>query len=477
VTELPDVIVIGAGANGLAAAVTMARAGRSVLVLEAEATIGGACRSAELTLPGFVHDRCSAVFALAAASPVLQRLPMAHHGLRWVHPLAPLAHPLDDGSAVMLERSLAATAEGFDPIDRLRYQRLMTPLVAGSATIVDELIGPLRWPRHPLLAARFGLRAVQSATALATTFDGERARALIAGIAAHGMLPLHQPPSAAFALLLGMLGHAVGWPFAAGGAQNLANALAATLRELSGTIETGVQVDSIAELPGSSVILADLGPRPFLRIAGEQLPTWYRDQLRRYRYGPGVAKVDWALDGPIPWRAAACQRAGTVHLGGSFAEIAAGEAAIARGSHAERPFVLLTQPSLFDPSRAPAGKETAWAYCHVPAGSDRDMTETIEAQIERFAPGFRDRILARSAQTARDVERANPNHIGGEINGGLQDLRQLFTRPTPRLIPYATPNRRLYLCSASTPPGGGVHGLCGAFAARAALRQMKHASR
>ncbi|MDQ3781137.1 MAG: NAD(P)/FAD-dependent oxidoreductase [Chloroflexota bacterium] len=477
-TEQPEVIVVGAGINGLAAAVTMARAGRSVRLLEAEATVGGDCRSAALTLPGFVHDLGSAIHPLAAASPVFQSLPLSQHGLRWVHPPAPLAHPLDDGSAILLERSIDQTAESLDSGDRARYRRLMTPLVANSHLIIQDLVGPLRWPRHPFVATRFGVRAIRSATAVAsTTFAGERGRALFAGLAAHGMLPLDQPPSAAFALLLGMLGHAVGWPFPAGGAQNLANALAATLREMGGTIATEVRVESLASLSPAATILADLGPPPFLRIAGDELPAWYRAQLRRYRYGPGVAKIDWALDGPIPWTAAACQRAGTLHLGGTFAEIAAAEAAAGRGVHPARPFVLLAQPSRFDPSRAPTGKQTAWAYCHVPAGSDVDMTEAIEDQIERFAPGFRDQILARRTWTARDLERANPNHIGGEINGGLQDLRQLFTRPTPRLIPYATPNPRLYLCSASTPPGGGVHGLCGAFAARAALRQMKQAGR
>ena len=467
-----DAIVVGAGPNGLAAAIALARAGQRVLVLEARDTIGGGARSAELTLPGFVHDICSAIHPLGAGSPFFRTLPLHEHGLRWIHPPAPLAHPLDDGTAAVLERSISATGATLGR-DARAYWRLMAPLVRRWDAIADAILGPLRFPRHPRALLRFGLRAVWPARLLAAAvFRGERARALFAGLAAHSFLPLEQAPSAAFGLVLGALGHAVGWPLPYGGTQRIADALASYLRTLGGAIVTGTPVESIDALPPARAILFDLTPRQVLAIAGARLPEGYRCQLERYRYGPGVFKVDLALDGPIPWMAPACARAGTVHVGGTLAEIAAAERAVWRGEHPERPFVLVAQQSLFDPTRAPPGKHTVWAYCHVPHGSTVDMTARIEAQIERFAPGFRDRIIARHTMSTAELQRYNANYIGGDINGGIQDFGQLFTRPTLSLTPYATPAHGIYLCSSSTPPGGGVHGMCGYFAAQAALRDL-----
>ena len=465
-----DAIVVGGGPNGLAAAITLARAGRSVSVVEAEATVGGGTRSAELTLPGFVHDICSAVHPLGIGSPFFRGLSLATNGLTWIHPDTPLAHPLDDGTAIVLERSVAATAAGLGR-DAAAYRRWMGPLVADTDKILAELLGPLKPPRHLLALARFGPLALLPASALARLlFLGERARALFAGIAAHAIQPLEHPATAAFGLILGMLGHAVGWPMPRGGSQRIADALVASLRSLGGDVVTTHRVEAIDDLPAARAVLFDVTPRQLLAIAGPRFPAGYQRKLAGYRYGAAAFKVDWALDGPIPWTASACARAGTVHLGGTLDEIAAGEAAVARGKHPERPFVLVAQPSLFDPTRAPAGQHTVWAYCHVPNGSRFDMTERIEAQIERFAPGFRDRILARSVLSPAALERCNANYVGGDINGGVQDLRQLFTRPVARLVPYSTPARGIYLCSSSTPPGGGVHGMCGYFAARAALR-------
>ena len=463
-------VVVGSGPNGLSAAIVLARAGRQVTVLEGSETIGGGCRSEELTLPGFVHDTCSTVHALALASPFLSSLPLAKHGLELVHPDAPLAHPLDDGSAVLLERSVEETA-GRLGADGDAYRRLFDPLVSSSDDLMREVLGPLRPPRHPLLMARFGSSALRSASGLASSrFEGERARALLGGCAAHSMLSLRSPASAAFGIVLATSAHSVGWPVARGGSQRLADALASHLRSLGGEIETGRWVESLGELEGFGMTLLDVTPRQLRRLAGSRLPDGYARRLDRYRYGPGVFKLDWALDGPIPWTAPEVARAGTVHLGGTLDEIAASEETAVRGEHSERPFVLLVQPSLFDDDRAPNGKHTAWAYCHVPASSTRDMTEAIEAQVERFAPGFRDLIAARSAMGPAEVERRNPNYIGGDINGGAQDLRQLFTRPVARPVPYSTPVEGLYICSSSTPPGGGVHGMCGYWAARAALR-------
>jgi phytoene dehydrogenase-like protein len=467
-----DAVVVGSGPNGLAAAVALARAGRSVVVVEAADTLGGGTRSAALTRPGFTHDVCSAVHPMAVASPFFNTLPLAEHGLEWVHPDCPLAHPLDDGSAAVLERDVDATAEALGP-DARAYRRLMGPLVAASGGLFDDLLGPLRLPRRPLAAMRFGLRAVRSAKGLADAwFRTDRARALIAGLAAHAVLPLEQSPGAAIALMLGIAGHAVGWPFPRGGSQKIADALASYFRSLGGEVRTGWPVASVDELPQARVVLLDVTPRQVFALAGHRLPGRYRRALGRYRYGPGVFKVDWALSGPIPWRAAACRRAGTVHLGGTLEEVAAAERAPWRGEHPERPFALLAQPSLFDPTRAPEGKHTAWGYCHVPHGSTVDMTQRIEAQVERFAPGFRDLILARHVMNTAAMERYNPNYVGGDIGGGVADWWQLFTRPVARLNPYTTPAAGLFLCSSSTPPGGGVHGMCGYFAAKAALRRM-----
>jgi phytoene dehydrogenase-like protein len=464
-----DAVVVGAGPNGLAAAITLARAGRSVLVVEAEPTVGGGARSAELTLPGFVHDICSAVHPLGVGSPFFRELPLHEHGLEWIHPPAPLAHPFDDGTAATLHRSVRATGATLGQDDQA-YWRLMAPIARNWEKIAGGVMGPLRLPRHPLALLRFGLRAPWPATWLANAwFGGERARGMLAGLAAHSILPLERAPSAAAGLVLAALGHAFGWPIPRGGAQRIADALASYLRSLGGEIVTDLRVTTLAQLPPARSVLFDLTPRQLLCIAGEKLPAGYRRALGRYHYGPGIFKLDWALDGPIPWRAPECARAATVHLGAMLPEIAESERAVWEGRHTERPYVLLVQQSLFDDTRAPNGKHTIWAYCHVPHGSTCDMTERIEQQIERFAPGFRDRILARSAMGPAAMEAHNANYIGGDINGGVQDFTQLFTRPTWSLTPYRTPAKGIYICSSSTPPGGGVHGLCGYFAAKAAL--------
>lgn len=465
-----DAVVVGSGPNGLAAAITLARAGRSVRVLEGAETVGGGLRSAALTLPGFLHDVCAAFHPLGVASPFWRSLPLAEHGLRWIHPPAAVAHPFDDGTAVVVVRDVATTAVQLGR-DAGAYRRLLGPYVHAWERIIHDVLGPLRLPRYPLATLRFGLAALWSATALArTVFREERARAVFAGMAAHAILPLTWPATAAFGLVLGILAHAVGWPIVAGGSQRFADALVSYFRSLGGGIATGHTVRSPADLPPAGAILFDVTPRQLLAIVGERLPAGYRRRLARYRYGPGVCKVDVALDGPIPWRAGACARAGAVHVGGTLAEIAAAERAVWQGEHPQRPFLILGQQSLFDPTRAPAGKHTVWAYCHVPHGSTVDMTDRILAQIERFAPGFQSRILAVHTRTAADMAAYNPNFIGGDINGGVQDLRQLFTRPVAARNPYATPTPGIYLCSASTPPGGGVHGMGGYWAAQAVLK-------
>jgi phytoene dehydrogenase-like protein len=466
----PDAIVIGAGPNGLAGAIVLAAAGLRVTVYEADQTIGGGCRSAELTRPGFIHDVCSAVHPMAVASPFLRTLPLAEHGLDWVQPPIMVAHPLDGQPAALVHRSLPETAEALGP-DARGYQHLIGSVVRAWPKIDDAVLGPPRWPRHPIALAKFGLSALQSAQTLARrNFRTGQGRALLAGIAAHAMLPLDRPPTGGVGLVLAATAHTAGWAFPRGGSQRLADALAGHLRSLGAEIVTGVRVSSIDDLPPARIVLCDLSPRPLLQVAGSRFPEWYRRRLQRYRYGMGVYKVDWALDGPIPWHDAGVARAGTVHLGGTLEEIAQSERGAWSGRISDRPYVLLAQPSLFDPTRAPEGKHTAWAYCHVPHASTVDMLARIEAQVERSAPGFRDRVIARHVMTAMDFERHNPNLVGGDIAAGVTDLRQLVARPT--LGWYATPARGVYICSASTPPGVGVHGMCGYFAAQRALRRL-----
>ena len=462
----PDAIVIGAGPNGLSAAIALARAGRKVLVFEAQAEIGGGCKSEALTLPGFVHDVCSAIHPMGVASPFFRSLPLREHGLEWIEPPAMIAHPFDDQPAAVAERSLAETAARL-AIDEEPYRRVIGSVVDAWPLLESAILAPPRLPRHPIALARFGWDALKPADRLARAFRGVRGRGLLAGIAAHTMVPLDRPPTGAAALVLGALAHARGWLFPKGGAQRLSDALAGCLRSLGGEIVVGTPIANIDDLPRARAILCDLSPRPLLRIAGRLLPDAYRRRLERYRYGMGVFKVDWALAAPIPWRDAAVARAGTVHLGGTLEEIAASERDAWEGRVSERPFVLLAQHSLFDPSRAPEGRHTAWAYCHVPSGATVDMLPRIEQQIERFAPGFRDRVLARHAITPADLERRNPNLVGGDLAMGVTDLAQMLFRPTLRW--YRTPRQGLYICSASTPPGVGVHGMCGYFAAQAAL--------
>jgi phytoene dehydrogenase-like protein len=462
-----DAVVVGAGPNGLAAAITLAQAGRSVLLREAADTPGGAARSAELTLPGFVHDLGSAVHPMGAGSPFFRGLPLAEHGLRWIEPPVAMAHPFDDESPALLMRSVDETIAS---VGRSVYRSVMAPLAKQWAALASDTLAPPHWPHHPLVLARFGIPAMLPATAFAQAVFGEpRGRAWFLAIAAHASLPMTASPSAAFGMMLALAAHAVSWPIPAGGAQSITNALAAYFRALGGCLETGAPVADLGELPSARTTLLDVTPRQFLRMAGNRLPAAYRRALTRYRYGAGAFKVDWALSAPIPWRSPECGWAGTVHLCGSESELLASERAPWEGRAPDRPFVLLAQPSLFDPTRAPAGQHTAWAYCHVPNGSPTDMTERMEQQVERFAPGFRDCIEARFVASPAVLERQNPNLVGGDIAGGATTLSQLFTRPTPRWDPYSTPLPGVFLCSSSTPPGAGVHGMCGYWAAHAAL--------
>jgi phytoene dehydrogenase-like protein len=466
-----DAIVVGAGPNGLAAAITLARAGRSVRVVEAADEAGGGMRTAELTLPGFRHDVCSTIVPLTLASPFFASVDLAAHGVEILHPDAPVAHPLDGGRAAILERSVRETAAGLGGVDGRAWRRLFGPLVRDAEAIGQEILRPVpHLPRHPLALARFGLPALRSVEGLARgRFAEAPARALFAGIAAHSMLRLDRPLSASFGLVLAIYAHAVGWPMVRGGADAITRALVAELEGLGGEVVTGQRVGSIADLPPARAILLDVTPRQLLAIAGERLPRLTRRHAGRFRYGPGVFKIDWALDGPVPWTADEPRRAATVHIGGTLEEIATSEADVAAGRNAEKPYLLFVQYLPWDPSRAPAGQGTAWAYCHVPSGSTVDMTERMEAQVERFAPGFRDRILARAVHPPAAIEAHDANYVGGDINGGLEDIRQLLFRPWPSLDPYRVGDG-LYLCSSSTPPGPGVHGMCGVHAARSALR-------
>jgi phytoene dehydrogenase-like protein len=466
-------VVVGSGPNGLAAAITLAQAGVKTVLREARPTVGGGLRSEELTLPGFVHDTCSAVYAVALTSPFFTSLPLDRFGLEWIQPPVPLAHPLDDGTAALLERSLEATARNLGPGGRA-WVRLHQPFVRAWSRLARDLLAPpLRVPRSPLLMARFGLQGLRPAASVARSLPGVRAQALFAGNGAHSFLDLEDPGTAAFGLMLSGAGHAVGWPIPRGGSGRVADALAGYFRSLGGEIVTSAPVERLEELQDARLVLLDLTPRQVVRVAGGKLPAGYRRALERYRYGSAAFKLDWALDGPVPWSAPECTRAGTLHLAGTLEETVASEAAHVRGTLHDRPFVLFVQPTLFDPTRAPPGKHTAWAYCHVPHGYAGDAVERIERQVERFAPGFRERVLARSVLTPADLERRNANLVGGDISGGMMDLRQVFARPILRPTPYRTPLRGLYICSSSTPPGGGVHGMSGHLAAVAALKELR----
>ena len=465
--------MIGSGPNGLSAAVVCAAAGLRVRVYEAEETIGGGARTAVLTLPGFRHDRCSSIFPLGIASPFFRALPVDAHGVEWLHARYPFVHPLDGGDAVVVHRSVRETAQTLGK-DAGGYERLLSSLVRDWTALVEDVLAPPHWPRHPAVLARFGMVAAQPATWLAARFTTARARSLIAGLAAHSAAPLDAPMTSAFPLLLGALAHAVCWPIARTGAQSISDALASWLRAHGAEIEAGRPVAALDDLPPGGITLCDIAPEQLAHLARRRLPRRFTRHLARFRRGPGIFKVDWALDGPIPWTAEACRQSTTIHVGGSFEEIALSERAPHGGRVPDRPFAIVAQPSVCDPTRAPEGRHVAWAYCHVPTGSRADMTDAIERQVERFAPGFRDRILARHTMAPADLERSNASLIGGDIGGGAFTVRQIVARPSWR--GYATPVRGLYLCSSSTPPGAGVHGMCGYWAARAALRGMNVAA-
>ena len=469
-----DAIIIGSGPNGLAAAIRLAQTGKRVLVYEANETIGGGSRSAELTLPGFIHDTCSAIHPLGIGSPFFKTLPLEQYGLQWIQPPAPLAHVWDDGTAVILERDIRATAKNLGR-DGAMWTRIFSPLASRWDALAPMILGPLlKFPRNPFLLGYFGAGAIWSAKFFARSmFREEKTRGLFAGLAAHSTLALQEPLTASFGMVLALTAHAVGWPLPRGGSQNIADALAAHLRALGGEIITNSRVENLNALPDARAYMFDVTPKQLLNIAGDKLHGTYKTQLQNFRYGPGVFKLDYALDAPVPWRAQEALRAATVHIGSTFDEIAASERATTQGRVSDAPYVLVVQTSLFDETRAPRGKHTLWAYCHVPHGSREDMTARIENQIERFAPGFKNRILARSVMNPAQIEARNANYIGGDINGGVQDFFQLFGRPVWRANPYTTPDKKIYICSSSTPPGGGVHGMCGWHAANAALKKMR----
>ncbi|HEY8733039.1 MAG TPA: NAD(P)/FAD-dependent oxidoreductase, partial [Puia sp.] len=460
------------GPNGLSAAILLQQNGINTLLIEGASTIGGGMRSGALTLPGFTHDICSAIHPMAAGSPFFSTLPLKDFGLEFIYPIYAAAHPFSDGTATILETSIAGTASLLDD-DCLSYTKLFSRLVSEWPLIASDVLGPLKVPHHPLAMFRYGSHALLSANRFVHRyFKGEKAKSLFAGMAAHGMLPFSKAPSAAAGLTLMIHGHTTGWPMVKGGSQQLANALASYFTSLGGEIQTSFRVRSLKELPGSQAVVLDVSPNQLLEIAGYKFSGLYKKQLSQYRYGMGVFKIDWALDAPIPFISEACRKAGTIHLGNSYAEIEMSEQLTAEGRHPEKPFVLLAQQSIFDPTRAPAEKHTAWAYCHVPQGSLLDMRGAIEKQVERFAPGFRDSILSTHTMNTEKLEEYNPNNLGGSINGGVQDLRQLFTRPALRFSPYKTTSKGIYICSASTPPGGGVHGMCGYRAAQSVLRNI-----
>jgi phytoene dehydrogenase-like protein len=467
-----DVVVVGSGPNGLSAAITLQKAGLKILLIEGASAIGGNMRSAELTLPGFIHDMGSAIHPMAAASPFFSGLPLKEFGLEYIFPEYAAAHPFDDGTATTLESSVQKTASGLG-MDAESYAKLFSRLADEWPLIDSDVLGPLRIPHHPLAMANFGMNALLPAETLVRKyFKGEKARGFFAGMAAHGLLPFSKIASAAAGLVLMIQGHRKGWPIIRGGTQQLANALSSYFISIGGEIQTGIRIEKLTDVPNARAVVLDLSPKQILQIAGHTFSSFYGNQLKKYRYGMGVYKIDWALDAPIPFIAASCSLAGTVHLGNSYAEIASNEQLTADGKYPEKPFVLLAQQSIFDPTRAPAGKHTAWAYCHVPNGSTLDLRATIEKQVERFAPGFRERILAAHTMDTKEMEEYNPNNVGGTINGGEQDIRQLFTRPALRLSPYRTSARGIYLCSASTPPGAGVHGMCGHQAAKRVLKDI-----
>jgi phytoene dehydrogenase-like protein len=465
-----DAVVVGAGPNGLSAAITLGRRFDAVLLLEAAKTIGGGVRSADLTLPGFIHDVCSTVQPLSLASPFFRELDLPQYGVEWIQPEIPLAHPFEDGSALYLHRSLEITADALGP-DGRAYKRLLQPFVDHEQELLADILKPIHFPGNPLLMARFAFHALRSLRNLAETqFQSDRTRALFAGLAAHAMIPLEQTATAAFSIVLAILAHTVGWPIIRGGSQKLAHALADCFKNNGGEIITGHPIASASDLPKAAIYFFDVTPRQLVNIKSLGLTDGYCKRIARFRYGPGVCKMDWALKEPIPWKSDICRKAGTVHLGDSFGEIAASIRDVSAGKESPSPYVILAQQSLFDPSRAPAGGHTAWAYCHVPHGSAADVSSLIEKKIERYAPRFRDVILARSVLSAAAMEQYNPNYVGGDINGGLQDLSQLYTRPVASLNPYRTSAKNIYLCSSSTPPGGGVHGLCGYYAAQSACK-------
>jgi phytoene dehydrogenase-like protein len=466
-----NAVVVGAGPNGLAAAIRLQQQGLSVLLLEGKKTIGGGMRSAALTLPGFTHDICSAVYPLGPLSPFFSSLPLAQHGLEYIYPHMAAAHPFDNGDAAVLTQDITETALMLGK-DQQAYIQLLEQFVNNWPALASDILGPLHFPKHPLLMANFGIHALKPATWLVKKFQTEKARGLFGGMAAHAIQPLSNTATSAIAMVLMAACHVQGWPIPRGGSASVGNALASLFVSLGGKIETNFYVQSLDQLPSAQAVLFDVTPRQLLQIAGHRFSSFYKWQLERYRYGMGVFKVDWALDAPIPFTADACRQACTIHLGNTFEEIRANEQLASAGKHPEKPFVLLVQPGLFDASRAPAGKHTAWAYCHIPNGSTKDMTTAIEKQVERFAPGFRETILARHTMNTEQLEAYNPNYIGGDINGGIIDIRQLFTRPALRRSPYTTSARGIYICSSSTPPGGGVHGMCGYHAAQKVLKEV-----